>query len=52
MASRGLRDLGDGKEQIANAEEAAALRARARKMNLLTALSTALAAGLVVLASR
>jgi len=52
MGAQGLRDLGEGQEQMANAEEVAALRAQSRMVNLLTVGSALLATALVVLASR
>jgi hypothetical protein len=43
MAARGLRDLGDGHEKIANPTEAGKLATRGRRVGWLTAL-TAVAA--------
>jgi hypothetical protein len=52
MAAQGLRDLGEGHEQVANSEELAALRARARRINMLTIGSALVATLLVAFASR
>lgn len=51
MATRGMRDLGDGSEKIANPAEAAAMRARGRTI-LFASFATALVAtSIAVLAS-
>lgn len=52
MAAHGLRDLGEGREAVANAADAAALRSQGRRMSLLTAASAVSAALVLLLASR
>lgn len=52
MGAQGLRDMGEGTEQMANAAEVAALKAQSRRINVLTIGSALVATTLVVLASR
>lgn len=52
MGAQGLRDMGEGSEQMANAEDVAALKAQSLRINILTLGSALLATVLVVLASR
>lgn len=52
MAAQGLRDMGEGKEKVASAEEAAALKSRARRINALTIGSALVATICMILASR
>ncbi len=51
MAAQGLRDMGDGPEAVANPAEAAALRARGRRVMAISALGAALATALVCVAA-
>ena len=51
MAVQGMRDMGDGHEKLASCTESAALRARGRKIFLVSALAAAAATAIAVLAS-
>lgn len=50
MAAHGLRDTGDGVEKIANGEMVAELRARGKRVNMLTAASALATTALVIAA--
>jgi Na+/H+-dicarboxylate symporter len=50
MAAQGLRDMDDGPEKIANAEELAAVKRLGRRVMLSVAVTTVLATALFVLA--
>jgi hypothetical protein len=50
MASRGLRDLGDGPEAVASPADARELRERGRRVNLLSAIGAAIGVGCILAA--
>ncbi len=52
MAAQGLRDVGDGRENVANQEELAQLRQQGRTVMRLTYASTAIATLLLFFAAR
>lgn len=52
MAADGIRDLGEGRETIANPTQCESVKRLARRVNVLTISSTVIAAGLLILASR
>ena len=51
MAAQGMRDVGDGTEKIANPIEAAELRARGKRVMMLSMVTAAVATLLAVLAA-
>lgn len=52
MAARGMRDLGEGQERVADREEQAALRARGRRIQLMSLAVTLAATVLTTVAAR
>jgi hypothetical protein len=52
LASRGLRDLGDGPRPITDADELSALRAQARRVIVKSALATGLVMAGAMIAGR
>jgi hypothetical protein len=52
MAAHGMRDVGEGRENVASAEEKAQLKAQARKLNVLTIVSAVVATAALILAAR
>lgn len=49
LASRGLRDMGEGVQRITDAAELAAVRAQARRVNWMSLLATLLASAALLI---